>query len=326
MRQYLQYLRPPKRIIQEIWRYHSPILSSHSLYVHPDRVFSLPHLAQRPARPDFLVIGAQKSGSTFLHHYLSRHPDIFMSSPVKEPGYYMDFEFVRQAMRLRGIRFRSRSQLLRRHMLRGYAGEALIGESSTYYTAIDVAREQRIPARIYAEHSATKFIYILRNPLARLISNYLHDYGRRHKLSLSEAIAADKRYIYTSRYGYQLSQYLAKFGREQFLILLFEDLVANPEATIRRALSFLQLPEMVLPKLEKKNESRNRGRFAEAELRLGESCADVIDTIHRDVDLLSKLTGVDFDAWDLSRDVWCEPRLSEAEEVRPALGKQRYAD
>ena len=45
---------------------------------------------------DFIIIGAQKSGTTSLHNYLDKHPDIFMSKPFKEPRYFMPFSFVKK--------------------------------------------------------------------------------------------------------------------------------------------------------------------------------------------------------------------------------------
>ena len=53
--------------------------------------------------PNFVIIGAQKSGTTSLYEYLRAHPDVFMSSPLKEPGYFLGPDVVPQFWKRRGI-------------------------------------------------------------------------------------------------------------------------------------------------------------------------------------------------------------------------------
>ena len=84
--------------------------------------------------PNLLIIGAQKSGTTSLYHYLKIHPHVFMSNPLKEPGYYWRFDKVKDYFARKGITIESRHDLLANHMLKNYKGEPVFGEASTYYT------------------------------------------------------------------------------------------------------------------------------------------------------------------------------------------------
>lgn len=97
--------------------------------------------------PNFLVIGAQKSGSTSLYEYLKQHPDIFMSDP-KEPEFFADDKLFSKGLKLYE-RFFS-----------GYQGQKRIGEASTVYSN-HVGIEKTIK-RIYQFNKDMKLIYIIK--------------------------------------------------------------------------------------------------------------------------------------------------------------------
>ena len=80
--------------------------------------------------PNFLIIGAQKSGTTSLYEYLRWHPDIFMSFPMKEPGLFLGTRGARSLWAHKGIDVPSLRHLLDQHMLHGHRGERLFGEAS----------------------------------------------------------------------------------------------------------------------------------------------------------------------------------------------------
>jgi hypothetical protein len=121
--------------------------------------------------PNFLVIGAGRSGSTSLYHYLAQHPQIFMS-PVKEPKF---FALEGHALDFRGpgderIRVDTTTTLTAyRSLFDGVRGELAVGEASTLYLSHEAA------ADAIARHvPEMKLIAILRDPAERAHSAFQH--------------------------------------------------------------------------------------------------------------------------------------------------------
>src|SRR5262245_60350196 len=116
----------------------------------------------RPVVIGLLVIGAQKAGKTSLHAHLASHPDVFMSQPVKEPGYFLDDARMRRWSERRGIEVRSRSELLGTWMLQGYRGERVLGESTTGYSDASPGRPFDVPERVRRHNPSAKIVYVVR--------------------------------------------------------------------------------------------------------------------------------------------------------------------
>src|SRR5262245_52999483 len=111
-------------------------------------------------RPDFIVIGAMKSATTTLHEQLARQPGIFMSHP-KEPNFFSDDAIYARSWGWYGELFRR-------------AGPAdLRGESSTHYTKLPTY--PRTIDRVKRDLPRLKLIYVMRHPIDRLISQYVHE-------------------------------------------------------------------------------------------------------------------------------------------------------
>jgi hypothetical protein len=199
------------------------------------------------AWPNFLLIGASKSGTTSLHHYLGQHPEIFMS-PVKEPSYFAFGEMDLSRYRCR-IRERAREVLDRTEYQRLFApGEHLPvrGESSALYLYV-----ARAPRRIHADLSAARLLAVLRDPVERAYSHYLAMVrGGHERLSFEDALRAeDERvandwdevwhYRRMGLYDECLRRYLELFPREQLALLLFDDLSSDPLGVVQRVFRFL---------------------------------------------------------------------------------------
>lgn len=212
--------------------------------------------------PNFIVMGAQKSGTTSLHEYLKAHPDIFMSSPIKEPGYFLGNEAVPIFWERQGLKVSSCDELLEKHMLIGYQGQRLFGDSSTYYTIAHRSRHYRIPGRIAQANPKMKFVYMLRDPIDRIRSNYLHSVNKGRTVGpISEFLntPGGRSAVLTSMYHFQLEPYLDKFPREQFHFICFEDFVADPESKLREVIDFLGADGVALDvRFKKHNSSNNR--------------------------------------------------------------------
>ena len=199
--------------------------------------------------PNFLVVGAQKSGTTSLHHYLKEHPDIYLPEG-KETKF-----FARPDRYEKGIEF------YEREYFSGYNGEKAVGEVDPDYMFYEEALD-RICEHIPVER--LRFIFLLRNPVERAFSHYLMTYRRgEEKLDFSEAIRCEEKratgdYYSRSRFSYisrglyfpQIERFLKKVGRENVLILLTEDLERDPAGVLKRCFQFLNVdPEVVLPEL-----------------------------------------------------------------------------
>lgn len=173
---------------------------------------------------NFVIIGAQKSGTTSLAYQLSCHPKIVFSQE-KEPHFFSKNKDWKQS-------------LDEYHGLFSPAGDSLYGEASTTYTFFpdfgDVAH------RLYEYNPAIKLIYVMRQPVERVFSQYRHELLRGSKIpGLTQTVLSDPRYVNRSRYGMQLQPYLDQFPREQILLLIFEEFISDPVATHKKIASFL---------------------------------------------------------------------------------------
>ena len=194
--------------------------------------------------PDFLVIGAYKSGTTALHHQLRAHPALFLPER-KEPSYFaFAAEGPPTAHPAAATSVRDRAAY--DSLFAGAPQGALLGEVSPAYLAVPGTCE-----RLRAEAPAARLIAVLRNPIERAYSDFLM--YRRDGLerepsflaALDQQAARDpatdptSRYVATGFYAAQLEPYVRAFPSEQLHVLLHDDLRDDPEATLRRLFEFL---------------------------------------------------------------------------------------
>jgi len=193
--------------------------------------------------PNLIILGAQKSGTTSLHFYLDQHPDIFMSKPLKEPGFFRSPEQNIKYYSKRNISIKNRDYLLSNFMLQGYLGEKYIGDSSTFYTNKNINKNSEIGVSIKSFTKTPKLIYIIRNPFHRVVSNYLHSIERGYiKCTFNDWILGrGKQNIYTSMYFFQLNRYLLLFPREYFHIVYYDNLIGSAEEELQKIEAFLEL-------------------------------------------------------------------------------------
>jgi hypothetical protein len=196
--------------------------------------------------PDFLILGAQKAGTTALYAYLRRHPGI--TGPSWKEVSYFDRHYARGEAWYRG----NFPNLAR-------ARGKLVGEASPSYLFHPLA-----PERVKALVPEARLIALVRNPVDRAHSHYNHEVALgREPLPFEDALeaeeerlrgeeerlVADPRYFsrawwshaYKARGAYadQLARWLAVFPREQLLIVPSDDLGSEPELTHARVLEFL---------------------------------------------------------------------------------------
>ena len=123
-------------------------------------------------KPNLFVIGAMKSGTSSLHYYLAAHPQIFMSDP-KEPSYFAVSSRSKSASPQIATQSYCRSEEEYLRLFENAQGATIIGESSTNYTKLNSFTQ--VPQRIAAFQPDARFIYIMRDPLERTISQL--DFG-----------------------------------------------------------------------------------------------------------------------------------------------------
>lgn len=174
--------------------------------------------------PNLLVIGAMKAATSSLHYYLSVHPEIFMSR-TKE----LDF-FVEEMNWGRGVEWYESH----------FPTDAPVrGESSPNYTSFPLFLG--VAERMRALVPGAKLIYLVRDPIERMISHYMHSVARRREVRPIEEAFADEEslYYYRSRYHLQLQQYGPHFDRSAILVISSENLSRKRDETLRKVFSFL---------------------------------------------------------------------------------------
>jgi hypothetical protein len=177
--------------------------------------------------PTFMIIGAMKAGTTSLHRYLAQHPDVSMSSP-KEPNFFGDID--REGKDLEWYMSLFDPEAVAR------------GESSTAYTKRD--QFHGVPQRIKATIPAVKMIYVVRDPIDRLVSHWIHQYAKgREPRNIDEILVSRMHivnaYLQVSKYAYQLDLYYEHFPREQILIIDSDDLRNRREETLANVFEFI---------------------------------------------------------------------------------------
>ena len=199
--------------------------------------------------PNFLMIGAAKSGTSSLYAYLRQHPDVFLSE-VRECDFFT-LEGQRPSYAGPGdqIAYRRYITTLDRYqrLFTRTGGRRAVGESSDLY--LDGAGSA---GRIRRYLPSAKLIVIFRNPVDRAYSQYKHLVrdGREPLATFEEALAADDEraakgwhpiWHLKARgfYAAQLAAYLELFPREQLSIHLYDDFVADPPAVLRALFEFL---------------------------------------------------------------------------------------
>lgn len=210
--------------------------------------------------PNFLIIGAGRSGTTSLYHYLREHPDIYMS-PVKEANFFMVTEGEKPRWGDKLIPHLPSCMEDYQALFRGVSNEKAIGEASPTYLSFPGTAE-----RIRHCIPSSKLIAILRHPADRAYSHYLFfvRMGYERIMDFPEALQAEETRIRENWYpswfykqgGYyhaQLKHYFDVFPRHQIQVHLFDDLQNNKAGMLRDIYRFLDVDDSFVPNLLKKH-------------------------------------------------------------------------
>lgn len=240
----------------------------------PERALPIPDIwyrdltAKKRILPSFIIIGAQRCGTTSLYDYLSHHPQI-IPSPVKELFYFDDY-YTRPIEWYKSF-FPTQKQ--REKLERDLVANVITGEASPSYFFHPYAAK-----RIKETLPDVKLILVLRDPIERAYSHYNHIKRlNREPLSFEEAIEkeqeritpdieklakdefykADQRrdYSYLTRgyYAKQLKEWFKHFPKEQLLIVQSEEFYRETPKVYNEIVEYLGLNSYTLPTFEAKN-------------------------------------------------------------------------
>lgn len=203
----------------------------------PERHTARPANAAAMRKPNLFVIGAMKSGTTFLSRLLDSHPSIFMAQP-EEPSYFVPQQQLRKLwpyMWDQGL-WRSEENYLA--LFRPGEGAMILGEASTNYSKLPLIAG--VPERIGRFTEDAKFVYVMRDPVERTISHYWHmvRFHGEHR-PMQAAVMADQQLREVSHYAAQLASYIAVFGRDRVFTLTYEELTRQTGTTMRRLYGWL---------------------------------------------------------------------------------------
>jgi len=226
------------------------------------------------ALPDFLIIGAQKAGTTSLYEYLKEHPA--MRESRRKEVHYFDKTF----------NFKHGLNWYRSNFpLRDFKKETVDG--------IVPITGEATPQYLFHPHAArrahdvvpnAKIIVLLRNPIDRAYSHYnVRERRAKENLTFEQALAAEEQrlrpelermladeyyysfayqlfsYQWRGHYAEQLEKWFVYFPRNKFLILKSEDMFADPQRTFDEVLAFLGLPPHQLKQVEAFNSASRLG-------------------------------------------------------------------
>jgi Sulfotransferase family len=186
-----------------------------------------------PPLPNFLIIGAQKSATRWLRSNLDAHPDIFTAPG--EPGFFNDERRLKQG----GVAWY-------RAQFEGWSGEPFVGESTPGYLMWTEGPDE-IATRIHRLLPDVRLLAVLRNPVDRARSAMMHHVIKGRLPADADLLTLVERtpphqdqlgLISGGWYAASLAPYVELFG-DQLLVLLHDDVVAEPAAAYARAVGHI---------------------------------------------------------------------------------------
>jgi len=198
-------------------------------------------------RPNLVVIGAMRCGTTSLHALLGRHPDVFMSA-IKGPGLFLDPAHpIRHPSKYRSNAekrgFRGDAALLEA-MGAGRAGQRWFGESTDVYARHPLCGPG-VAERMRRSDPSMRLIYLLRDPVERILSQHRFERRKPYRpaaLDLEAHLRSVADPIGASRYYTQLRRFLdAGFPRRQIHLLTLEALRHDPRRALEGVARFLDV-------------------------------------------------------------------------------------
>jgi hypothetical protein len=180
------------------------------------------------AMPNLIIIGGLKCGTTSIHHYLGLHPEIQMSKP-KELNFFVEELNWDLGLDWYASRFDDRFKVR--------------GESSPHYT--NLPRYDGVAERIKQHCPDARLIYMVRDPIKRILSHWMHATGAGYETRDMVEVLSDPntQYVNRSRYWTQLQPYLEHFDHSQIEVITQEELQRDRDGTMRKAFAYAGVDE-----------------------------------------------------------------------------------
>jgi hypothetical protein len=219
---------------------------------------------------NFLVIGAQKAGTTALFEYLRTHPDVYMPARKEEPFFHSDYPTVPHKTwteYMATVFGRAPANAAWGKVSPQYMVGSLFNAGEPRGSHNQRPPERLIPERIYRVMPNVRLVAILREPVARAISAHrmevvMFSERRNFDDAIGELLAPEEliaarlslrrrnTYVILGEYGRILQGYYDVFSREQILVLFTEELERDPERVMRRVFEHIRVdPSFVPPNL-----------------------------------------------------------------------------
>ena len=234
------------------------------------RLYTVPTSPMRPL-PEFLIIGAQRTGTTSLYKYLSQHPH-FVSATLRTKGVH--FFDTRYEKGMAWYRAHFPTSMYRAAFKARHGASLVTGEASPYYLF-----HPHVPYRLAQHMPAVKLIAMLRDPIERTYSQWQHEVSRGFEddITFEEALAREPQrlarevekmnadasyksfshqhhsYVARSQYADQLEVYRSLFPASQIHVIKAEDFFADPGVEYAKALEFLGMAPHQLGEYKKHN-------------------------------------------------------------------------
>lgn len=184
-------------------------------------------------KPNFLCVGGQRCGTTWLYECLLEHPEVYMPL-TKELNFFSDIEPCTMA----------KGEDWYFSNFKGAEGQKAIGEITPEYL-VDVSAGQRIADSL----GQIKIIVAVRDPLKRMSSGYKKGYReRKWDCSYQEFIENNIDYcVDRGLYFEQIQRYLDLFGSENVLVMVYEDSLSSPDSYVENVYEFLEIDSAFKP-------------------------------------------------------------------------------
>jgi len=175
--------------------------------------------------PSFVIIGAMKSATSTLYEQLLRQPGIFLPR-LKEPNFFSNDE-----QYSRGIDWYN-------DLFKEARASDILGEASTHYTKLPTYPQTVTRMRHWLDRP--RLIYVMRDPVDRLISQYIHEWSQGEiRCGLDEAVTRHPELIAYSSYARQLAPFIEVYGKTAILPIFFDRLKMDPQGELERVCKFI---------------------------------------------------------------------------------------
>lgn len=188
--------------------------------------------------PNFILVGVDKSATTWIYKCLIEHPDIYFP-PYRSEVHFFDRNYEK------GISFYKK-------FYSKYNNEKAVGDLTPTYM-----HNEKIAELIKYHLPNAKIIFSLRHPVNRIYSEYLHLYRNTNMNISFRKMTENKEFLRKSLYYEKVKKYFDLFPRNNILILIFETIRNNPQASLKKIYRFLEVRNEFIPKNLKSKKNIN---------------------------------------------------------------------